>query len=116
MENTIKIGFRDTCVNVLFSIINLHGGCLPGGDVCPGGWYLPGGGVCPGGVCQGEVSAHWRVCVSCDLSHHAFDVTCMLSLHQLRLITSVAAYIVFGHVTCDACWDTYPPPPQPWTE
>ena len=42
----------------------------------------------------------------CDLSHHAFDVTCMLSCHQLRLITSAAAYIVFGHVTCGACWDT----------
>ena len=46
-----------------------------------------------------------RGCVPCDLSHHAFDVTCMLSLHQLRLITSAAAYIVFGHVTCDACLD-----------
>ena len=44
--------------------------------------------------------------VSCHLSHHAFDVTCMLSLHQLRLLTSAAAYIMFGHVTCDACWDT----------
>ena len=44
--------------------------------------------------------------VSCDLSHHTFDVTCMLSLHQLRLIASAAAYIAFGYVTCDACWDT----------
>ena len=26
--------------------------------------------------------------------------------HQLRLIISVAAYIVFGHVTCGAYWDT----------
>ena len=51
--------------------------------------------------------------VPCDLSHHAFDVTCMLSCHQLRLITSAAAYIVFGHVTCGACWDTSPPPPPP---
>ena len=33
----------------------------------------------------------------------------MLSLHLLRLITNVAAYIVFGLVICDACWDTYPP-------
>ena len=50
--------------------------------------------------------------VPCDLSHHAFDVTCMLSSHQLRLITSAAAYIVFGHVTCGACWDTSPPTPR----
>ena len=54
-----------------------------------------GGGACLGGPC--------------DLSHHAFDVTCMLSCHQLRLITSAAAYIVFGHVTCGACWDTPSP-------
>ena len=53
-------------------------------------------GVCPGGVL-------------CDLSHNAFDVTCMLSLHQLRLFTSAAVYIVLGHVTCDECWDTPPP-------
>ena len=46
----------------------------------------------------------------CDLSHNAFDVTCILALHQLRLITSAAAFIVFGHVTCDACWDTHPLP------
>ena len=51
--------------------------------VCPGGACL--GGVCPGGV-------------PCDLSHHAFGVTCMLSCHQLRLITSAAAFIVFGRV------------------
>ena len=35
----------------------------------------------------------------------------MLFCHQLRLITSTAAYIVFGHVTCGACWDT-----PLWTE
>ena len=44
--------------------------------------------------------------VSCDLCHHAFVVTCMLFCHQLRLITSAAAYIVFGHVTCGASWHT----------
>ena len=49
--------------------------------------------------------------MSGDLSHHAFDISCMLSLYQLRLVTSAAAYIVFGHVTCDACWDTHTPPP-----
>ena len=32
--------------------------------------------------------------VPCDISHHAFDVTCMLSLLQLRLKSNAAAYIV----------------------
>ena len=45
-----------------------------------------------------------------DLSHHVFDVTSMLSPHQLRVYTNAAAYIVLvGHVTCKACWDTRPP-------
>ena len=57
--------------------------------------HCSGGGCLPRGV-------------PCDLSHHAFDVSCMLSCHQLRLITSAAAYIVFGHVTCGVCWDTPP--------
>ena len=49
------------------------------------------------------------VVVPCDLSHHAFDVTCMLPPHQLRLTSSAAAYIVLvGHVTCKACWDIPP--------
>ena len=69
-----------------------------------------------GGLSAGGVSAQGVVClegaclggVPCDLSHNAFDVTWMLSLHQLRLITSTAAYIAFGHVTCDACWDIHP--------
>ena len=57
-----------------------------------GGAYVAGGRVCMAGS------------LPCDLSHNAFDVICMLSLHQLRLITSAAAYIVLlGHVTCDAC-------------
>ena len=63
----------------------------------------------PRGVPAWEVSA-WGG-MPCDLSHNAFDVTCMLSLHQLRLITSAGAYIVLGHVTCEACWDTHPPTP-----
>ena len=74
-----------------------------GGGTCLG-VYLLEGCTCPGGVPRG---------VPCDLSHHTFDVTCMLSCHQLRLITSAAAYIVFGHVTCGACWDTAHPPPPP---
>ena len=32
--------------------------------------------------------------VPCDLSHHAFDVTCMLPPHQMRPTNSTAAYIV----------------------
>ena len=55
--------------------------------------------VCPGTVSAQRVFA--RGDVLCDLSHNAFDVTSMLSLHQLRLINNAAAYIVLGHVTCD---------------
>ena len=49
-----------------------------GGDIGEGGDGRGGDikGVCP-----------------CDLSHDAFDVTCMLSLHHLRL-SSAAAYIL----------------------
>ena len=89
-----------------------------GGVLSPRGVYLlPGGrGVSAwGGGClpRGVVSAGGG-CVSCDLSHHAFDVTCMLPPHQLRLTSSAAAYILLvGHVTCKACWDTHPPL---WTE
>ena len=80
------------------------------GGGCPvGGWCLPRGGGCLpregvpvwGGVCPGGVP--------CDLSHHAFDVTSMLFCHQLRLITSAAAYILFSHVTWGTCWDTTTP-------
>ena len=74
----------------------LPGGCLPGGCVCQGG--VCQGGVCQGGVCQGG-------CVPCDLSHHAFHVTCMLPPHQLRLNTSAAAYILLAH-----CMLGYTPP------
>ena len=47
--------------------------------------------VCPRGCIQGE-DVHRGL--PCDLWHNAFDVTCMLSLHQLRLISTAAAYIV----------------------
>ena len=70
-----------------------------GRGVCPGeGLCLPRGGVvsaqgrgcvCPGGVSTWGVSAQGGVS-----AHHAFDVTCMLSLYQLRLKSSAAAYIV----------------------
>ena len=61
------------------------------------------------GACMaGGVSAR-EGCVPCELSHHAFDVTCMLSPHQLRASNNAAAYILLvGHVTCKACWDTHP--------
>ena len=49
----------------------------------------------------------------CDLSYHAFDVTCMLPLHQLRHTNYAPAYILPGHVTCNASWDT---PPPLWTD
>ena len=79
-----------------------------GGGVCsrgvgvsaPGGCLLWGGGVsAPGGGGP------------CDISHHAFDVICMLPAHQLRHINSAPAFILLpGHVTCKACWDAHPPP------
>ena len=55
-----------------------------------------------------SLTISWGVCPGGCLPGGVFDVTSMLSLYQLRLITSAAAYIVFGHVTCDACWDTPP--------
>ena len=63
---------------------------------------IQGGGVFWGrGPAQGSLP---RGCLSrgvpCDLSHHAFDVTYMLSQHQLSVYTNAAAYIVVvGHVT-----------------
>ena len=45
--------------------------------------------VCLGGLHRGEMvsAGGW----SFDLSHHAFDVTCMLSQHQLSVNTSTTA-------------------------
>ena len=40
------------------------------------------------------VSAGWGEGVPCDLSHHAFDVTCILYLLQLTLKSNAVAYIV----------------------
>ena len=84
------------------------------GVLHPRGW----GFSTPGGVGGGSPSwgaLHPRGLsilggVPCDISHHAFDVTCMLPPHQLRHINSAPAYILLpGHVTCKACWDTHPP-------
>ena len=71
-----------------------EGGCLPGGCLSRG---VSVGGCLPGGV-------------PCDLSHHAFDVTCILSLLQLRLKSNAAAYIVVVMWPGKACWDTHPLP------
>ena len=61
---------------------SIWGALHPGGVLCPSRGVLhPGGFSIQGGV-------------PCDLSHHAFDVTCMLSPNQLRLTNSAAAYIV----------------------
>ena len=77
--------------------IPAQGGCLPGG-------CLPDGCLTGGGI-------------TCDLSHHAFDVTCMLPPHQLRHNNSAPAYILLpGYVPCKACWDTTPPPPPRQTD
>ena len=73
-----------------------------GGGVCPRGWGCQPSGVCALG---GEG-------VPCDISHHAFDVTCMLSLLQLRLRSNAAAYIMLAMWPGKACWDT----PPLWTE
>ena len=61
-------------------------GRVPAGGFLPRG-YLPGG-YLPGGYLPGGEG------LSCDLSHHAFDVTCMLPPLQLSVSTSAAAYIV----------------------
>ena len=74
-----------------------------GGGFSIGGFSIPAGDA----SIQGGLSI-WGV--PCDLSHHAFDVTCMLPPHQLRPTNSAAAYILLvGHVTCKAWWDTTPP-------
>ena len=58
-----------------------------------GGFSIPGGSPSQGGI-------------PCDLSHNAFDVTCMLPPHQLRHIKCAAAYIVWPR-----CMLGYIPPP-----
>ena len=71
--------------------------CIPVGCVPPAQW--PSGGCLPGGCLPRGVS--------CDLSHHAFDITCTLSRHQLSVNTSAAAYIVWPR-----CMLGYTPPPH----
>ena len=113
-----------------------EGWVCSGGVSAPGGCLLRGEarGMCLGGVCSwgvvsapyggGVCSLRWGGCVllggcaprGCllpggvqyDLSHHAFDVTCMLPPRQLRLNTSAAAYILLAH-----CMLGYHHPPPP---
>ena len=67
---------------------SIQGGfSMQGGSPSRGGFSIQGGVLHPGGVSPSRG-------VPCDLSHHAFDVTCMLSPHQLRPTNSAAAYIV----------------------
>ena len=79
----------------------MHGrGVAEGRHVWQGGMH-GGAGVCMAGGCVWQGGMHggghaWP----CDLSHHAFEVTCMLSPHQLRPTNSAPPYIVLvGHVT-----------------
>ena len=75
---------------------------IPGGVLHPRGVLHPwGGSPSQGGSPSGGVP--------CDLYHHAFDVTCMLPPHQLRHTNCAPAYILPGHVTCNASLG-YPPP------
>ena len=76
-----------------------QGACVVAGGAC----VVVGGCVVARGACMVAGGHAWLlgwVCVLCDLSHHAFDVTCMLSQHQLRASSYAPAYILVGHVTC----------------
>ena len=90
------------------------GGSPSRGGVHPGGFSIQGGSPSRGFSIQGGPPSRGSPSrgggLPCDLSHHAFDVTCMLPPHQLRPTNSAAAYIVLGgHVTYKASWDTTPP-------
>ena len=83
--------------------------CIPVGCVPPAHW--PGGVLHPGEgfSIQGGFSIRGgspsRGGVPCDLSHHAFDVTCMLPSHQL-------CTCLYTAWSCDLqCILGYPPPP-----
>ena len=86
-----------------------QGGVLHLGVLHLGGFLHLGGVLHRGGSPPGGSPSRGCVCVPCDLSHHAFDVTCMLPPHQLRHTNFAPAYILPGHVTCNASWDTHPP-------
>ena len=59
------------------------GECCRGGCAVQGVCVLSRGWVCCPGVCVlSGVCCLEGVLLPCDISHHAFDVTCLLSLHQ----------------------------------
>ena len=79
------------------------GACVAGGACVAegGGRAWQGGRVWWGACVAGGHAWQGGRAWPCDLSHHAFDVTCMLPPHQLRPTNSAAPYIVLvGHVTC----------------
>ena len=112
-------GCRGACVAAWGVCMAAGGVCVAAGGVmrgCQGGmrgcWGVHG---CRGVACmaaggRGCMAARGACvaaggCVLCDLSYHAFDVTYMLSPHQLRASSYAPAYILVGHVT------RTPPPP-----
>ena len=106
------------CFEIETKSRNIPQECIPVGCVPPLVDRIPactdGGCSCLGGVpargCTFQ-GGYMPMGVPCYLSHHAFDVTCMLPPHQLKPTNSAAAYILLvGHVTCKECWDTTPLP------
>ena len=84
-----------------------RGGSPSGGALHPGGVLHPGGSPSGGSPSRGALHLGGSQVggaggggfsiqggVPYDLSHHAFDVTCMLPAHQLRPTNSAAAYIL----------------------
>ena len=99
---------------VVGGVCGCQGACMVAGGwgacvVAGGHAWLPGGCGCRGHAWLGGMhGCQWGV--PCDLSHHAFDVTCMLSPHQLRASSYAPAYILVGHVT------RMTPSPPLWTD
>ena len=90
-----------------------HAWLLGGMHGCWGAYVVARGHVWFLGGCAWLPEGHaWLLggCMPCDLSHHAFDVTCMLSLLQLRLNRNAATYIVLvmwhAHPPRQNCWHT----------
>ena len=99
-QNPLRL-HKQLCQTVSINIM-IEQECIPIGCVPPA--HLP----YLGGVCLGGWVSAW-VGVSCGLSHHTFDVTCMLSLLQLRMKSNAAAYIVLVMWPDKECWNTPPP-------
>ena len=84
---SIQGGFYTRGVFSSQRVFSSQGGLHPGG-----GFYTQGGLDCRGALHLGGFSIPGGM--SCDLSHHAFHVTCMLPPHQLSGSTCAAPYIV----------------------